>query len=135
MLGWWSLGWMLAGCARVPEPPSEGRLAPCWSSPNCVSTMADAADAQHYIAPVAAEALDGADALVDAVMALPGCAVTHSGPGEVLAECSTPSGVFTDDLHLVVVDGQLHARSSSRLGYGDLGVNRARLEALLSPYR
>ena len=30
----------------------EGRLAPPKSTPNCVSSQADAADAEHYIAPI-----------------------------------------------------------------------------------
>ena len=31
----------------------DGRFAPCKPSPNCVSSQADAADREHYIAPIA----------------------------------------------------------------------------------
>src|SRR5258708_16552623 len=31
----------------------DGRLAPCKRTPNCVSSQADPADAEHYIAPLA----------------------------------------------------------------------------------
>ena len=31
----------------------SGRLAPCKTSPNCVSSQADPKDEQHYIAPIA----------------------------------------------------------------------------------
>ena len=30
----------------------DGRLAPCKRSPNCVSSQADPADREHYIAPI-----------------------------------------------------------------------------------
>src|SRR6267143_5965072 len=31
----------------------DGRLAPCKRTPNCVSSQADPADREHYIAPIA----------------------------------------------------------------------------------
>ncbi|MEM1044073.1 MAG: DUF1499 domain-containing protein [Bacteroidota bacterium] len=44
------------------------------------------------------------------------------------------TGLFTDDLHLRVEPHQngavLHVRSASRVGLGDLGVNRRRVRAL-----
>jgi len=119
--------WFLFACSTVAPVPEGTQLAPCPSSPNCVSTMADPADAQHYHPSAPAPSVD---IVVQAIEALPGCVLEHRADDQLRAACSTPSGLFTDDLHVVVRDGTLHARSSSRMGYGDLGVNRARVEAL-----
>jgi uncharacterized protein (DUF1499 family) len=43
---------------------------------------------------------------------------------------TTPMLRFVDDLELQVGEGAVHVRSASRLGHGDHGVNRARVEAL-----
>ena len=127
---------MLLACAKVPPlPVGDGSLSACWSSPNCVSTQADPADATHYVAAVPAPAGLDTARLEVVVVQLPGCEVTDRGEGWVRAACHTPSGLFTDDLDVMLREGQVHARSSSRLGYGDLGVNRARVEALFAALR
>ena len=48
------------------------------------------------------------------------------------AECSSAFFGFTDDLefHLRPSEGLIAIRSAARLGYGDLGVNRKRLDHL-----
>lgn len=120
---------LLLSCAKVPDAPTT-QLPPCWSSPNCVSTQADPGDATHHIAPIdAPEGLD-LDAVAGTVGDLEGCAVTATGATWVRAECTLPSGLFTDDLDVLLDGGKVHVRSSSRLGYDDLGVNRKRAEAL-----
>ena len=50
------------------------------------------------------------------------------------AECRSALFGFVDDLelHLRASDGIIAVRSASRLGYGDLGVNRRRVESLRS---
>jgi uncharacterized protein (DUF1499 family) len=60
-----------------------------------------------------------------------GLLVTQS-PGYLYAQCSTRWLKFTDDVefYLVASAGAIHVRSASRIGHGDLGVNRARVEAL-----
>ena len=51
-------------------------------------------------------------------------------PGYLHAESQTALMRFTDDLEflLAVTEGVIHLRSASRIGYGDRGVNRARIE-------
>jgi uncharacterized protein (DUF1499 family) len=95
-----------------------------------VSTQAAQTDKVHYHPPQ--QARPGLDlaAIEVAVLQLPGCEVTHRDAEHLTAICHTPSGLFTDDLHVLLVDGTIHARSSSRIGYDDLGVNRERLTAL-----
>ncbi len=130
--------WLLIGCPGVPDAPAGGRLAACWSSPNCVSSQADPTDAQHHVAPLPvhgdpATALDRIGAVL---IALPGAASLQRSGHHLRIACDTPSGLYTDDVD-VLLDasaGVLHVRSSSRIGYGDLGANRARIERLRSDW-
>jgi uncharacterized protein (DUF1499 family) len=57
--------------------------------------------------------------------------VTQS-PDYLYAQCSTRWLKFTDDVefYLDASAGVIHVRSASRIGRSDLGVNRARVEAL-----
>ena len=116
----------------------NGRLAPCKRSPNCVSSQADRADAEHYIAPIAfkrttAEAMAAARRAIEAmerariVRAEPGGAANY-----LYSEFSSKLLGFVDDLELLYDEkaGVFHVRSASRLGRRDFGVNRARVEKL-----
>jgi uncharacterized protein (DUF1499 family) len=112
----------------------DGRLAPPRRTPNCVSSQADPADAEHYIAPIAFKggAADAMAAARKAVEAMRGSSVIRQEGNYLYAEYRTPLMKFVDDLELVFDDkaGLLHVRSSSRLGRRDFGVNRARVESL-----
>lgn len=119
----------LLACATVHPVPEGAVLAPCPSSPNCVSTQAPRDDAVHYVAPVPfSGSLDEVAVVVRDEL---GCDLLHSGPDYLHGSCTTRSGLFTDDLHVLLSDGRLHVRSASRLGYGDLGVNRRRVGRLV----
>jgi len=107
-------------------------LAPCPSSPNCVSS--DAKDSPHQV-PALQLALLAADAwrLVRAAVAgLPRTVAITETPDYLHAECSSAIFGFVDDLelHLRMAQGSIAVRSASRLGYGDMGVNRRRVENL-----
>jgi uncharacterized protein (DUF1499 family) len=112
----------------------DGRLAPPRRTPNCVSSQADPADAEHYIAPIAFKggAADAMAAARKAIEAMRGSSVIRQEGNYLYAEYRTPLMKFVDDLELVFDDkaGLLHVRSSSRLGRRDFGVNRARVESL-----
>jgi uncharacterized protein (DUF1499 family) len=62
----------------------------------------------------------------------PRTTIVKAEAGYLHAECSTRLLKFTDDLELWLDEPNqvIHVRSSSRLGRKDLGVNRARVEAL-----
>ena len=112
----------------------EGRLAPPKRSPNSVSSQADCADAEHYIAPIPFKGdAPAAMAVVrKAVEGMEGSTVIRQEAGYLYAEFRTRVMRFVDDVEFVF-DGKaglIHARSSSRLGRRDFGVNRARVEAL-----
>jgi uncharacterized protein (DUF1499 family) len=110
-------------------------LAPCPSSPNCVSSQAEPSDTEHYMEPVgytgsAVEALAAAAAVVEAA---PGARVTSRTDDRLDAVFTTRIFRFKDDVTFVVDDRSkmLHFRSASRVGRSDLGANRKRMTALL----
>jgi uncharacterized protein (DUF1499 family) len=111
---------------------TDGRLAPCRSTPNCVSSQADAADAEHYIAPIAFRG-SMAD-LRKAVESMERSSVIEAQANYLYAEYRTKLLRYVDDLELFYDPraGLVHVRSASRLGRRDFGFNRKRVEALRS---
>jgi uncharacterized protein (DUF1499 family) len=122
-------------CAGTP-PSSLGlhgaRLAACPSSPNCVSS--DAEDRAHFVAAfeLSQPAADAWRAARAAVESLARTRVIEVSGDYLHAECSSALFGFVDDLelHLRASEGIIAVRSASRLGYGDMGVNRRRVEQL-----
>ena len=109
---------------------TDGRLAPPKRTPNCVSSQADPADAEHYIAPLA---FRGDFRKVEqAVAAMPGATIVKRDGNYLYAEYRTPLMRFVDDVELLhdAAAGIVHVRSASRLGRRDFGVNRKRIETL-----
>ena len=120
------------GCAS--HPTAEGKampLAPCPNKPNCVSSLAP--DDDHRVAPYAISGgAKGWAAVRDAVAAMPRTAIVEERPNYVHAECRSRIFRFVDDLEVErnAAGDRVDVRSASRLGYGDMGVNRARVESL-----
>ena len=112
----------------------DGRLAPPKSSPNSVSSQADPADAEHYIAPIPFKgAVPAAMAAVrKAVEGMTDSTIIRHDGNYLYAEYRTKVMRFVDDVEFVYDEkaGLIHVRSTSRLGRRDWGVNRARVEAL-----
>ena len=115
----------------------DSRLAPCPSSPNCVSS--DDADPGHRIPPLeftipAGEAWRAARS---AVAGLARTKIVTDTDDYLHAECSSAFFGFVDDLelHLRPADHLIAVRSAARLGHGDFGVNRRRVENLRSSLR
>ena len=112
----------------------DGKLAPPKSSPNSVSSQADAADAEHYIAPIPfkGDALAAIAAVRKAVESMNGATVIRHEGNYLYAEYRTKVMRFVDDVEFVFDEkaGLIHVRSASRLGRRDFGVNRARVEAV-----
>ena len=108
----------------------DGRLAACKRTPNCVSSQADAADREHYIAPITFRG-SAAD-LRRAVESMTRATVVKSERDYLYAEYRTRLMRYVDDLELYYDEkqGLVHVRSASRLGRRDFGVNRDRVEAL-----
>jgi uncharacterized protein (DUF1499 family) len=112
----------------------DGRLAPPKRSPNSVSSQADPADAEHYIAPIPfkGDAAAAMAAVRKAVEGMEGSTVIRQEGGYLYAEYRTKVMRFVDDVEFQfdAAAGLIHVRSTSRLGRRDFGVNRARVEAL-----
>jgi uncharacterized protein (DUF1499 family) len=129
---------LLTGCATMSgselDLTEEGRLPPCPSTPNCVSSDADPSDGTHYIEPLKIDG-DSDDAwqrLVDYVENESAYTIVEQRENYLRAEARTKILRFVDDVifHLRPEEGVIAMRSSSRLGYSDLGKNRRRLETL-----
>jgi uncharacterized protein (DUF1499 family) len=110
----------------------DGRLAPCKRSPNCVSSQAEPADREHYIAPIAFRG-SMAD-LRKAVESMARSTIIAAERSYLYAEYRTALMRYVDDLELFYDEaaGLVHVRSASRLGRRDFGVNRQRVEKLRS---
>lgn len=115
----------------------EGRLAPCPPRPNCVCS--DARDASHRVEALQLhpDARDVWEGVREAVARMPRTRIVAEADGYLHAECESRLLGFVDDLelHLRPDQGVVAVRSASRLGYSDMGVNRARVESLRSELR
>lgn len=125
----------LIGCAG--ERPNNlgargGILAPCPSSPNCVSSQAE--DDHHRIAPLVFSGdPDAAFARLKRVLAgRSDTNIVDDSPDYLRVELRTT--LFVDDGEFLLDRAKkvIHVRSASRLGYSDLGKNRSRLEEIRS---
>lgn len=130
---------------RTAPPPelgtAGGNLRPCPESPNCVETR-DGADEAHRMDALTASAGpqgDGdtaAEAALDRVAAiiddLPRARVTDRRGSYLAVEVRSRIFGFRDDVEFLVDEeaGVIHFRSASRLGYSDMGANRARMEEI-----
>ncbi len=112
----------------------DGRLARPKSTPNCVSSQADPADAEHYIAPIVFKGDPAAamSAMRGAVESMHDATIIRAEGGYLYAEYRSKLMRFVDDVEFFYDDkaGLIHVRSASRLGRRDFGVNRARVESL-----
>ena len=130
-LAWMGLLAWVACAAPVPENlgTHDGRLAPCPSSPNCVST--EAGDDRHGTDPfvLALPAASAWQQVPEVVASLPGTVVVTATDVYLHAESTTPLMHFVDDLELLLLadSGRIAVRSASRTGWSDMGANRERV--------
>ena len=108
-----------------PVPPElgvdQGKLAACETPAHCARAVWSVGD------PVAA-----LDTLTPALAGMPRVEVVSREPTYLHATAASALFGFVDDVELFadVPHGELQARSVSRLGDSDLGVNARRLDAL-----
>lgn len=128
-MAWFAPGLLAAALALfhlVGPAPADlgvrgGRLAPCPTPAHCARAEWPVGDPDAALA-----------ALVPVVEALPRSAVLERAEGYLHATVASAFFGFVDDLELHADPGRglLEARSVSRLGDSDLGVNGRRLETL-----
>lgn len=111
---------------------ADKKLPPCPSSPNCVSSQA--ADDGHFIEPfkILADADEAWVALKQALLSQSRTVITNETANTLHAEATSLVFRFVDDVDAILDrDAKtIHIRSASRIGYGDFGVNRRRIETL-----
>jgi len=107
-------------------------LAPCPSSPNCVSTRAQGA--RHRMSPILfrGPAVEAQERLRRIVEGMARATITDDRPGYLAASFRSRVFGFVDDAEFVVdgEKGEIHFRSAARTGYYDFGVNRSRMEKI-----
>jgi uncharacterized protein (DUF1499 family) len=112
----------------------DGKLAACKRTPNCVSSQADPADKEHYVAPIAVhgDAQEVIGEVRATVESMDGARVIREMPGYLYAEYRSRLLRFVDDVEFAYDEKAqvLHLRSASRVGRRDFGVNRERVEAI-----
>jgi len=125
---------MVLSCAsRGKQPPglSDGHLAPCPGSPNCVSS--EESDSNHFTQPFVFEGeASAAWATLRQVIGQRGGIIVQDDGEYLWATFTSRLFRFVDDteFRLDAENHLIHVRSASRVGYSDLGVNRKRVEAL-----
>lgn len=104
----------------------NGSLSPCASPAHCARVDWTVADPEAAL-----------KSLVPVVAATPRTEIVEQGNGYLHATASSALFGFVDDLELYADSsrGVLQARSVSRLGDSDLGVNAGRLKALADQLR
>ena len=113
---------------------NAGKFAPPSWKPNCVSSTVDKSDEKHIIAPITHTG-SGSDAwkkLLGIVKSNPRVNVVSETANYLYAEFKSAGMGYVDDVEFALDDkaGVIQVRSASRLGIRDLGVNRARVEAI-----
>jgi uncharacterized protein (DUF1499 family) len=70
------------------------------------------------------------------IQAMPNSTLITNQPGYIHAEFRSPTMGFIDDIEFYFDEnaGLIQFRSASRLGYGDMGVNRNRMEEIRNAF-
>lgn len=110
----------------------SGRLAPCPSSPNCVSSYSQ--DAEHGIASLSydSEPIMAIANLKQIIESMSGTNIVKEDDDYLYAEFTSKIMGFVDDVEFYLDKdaNAIQVRSASRLGELDLGVNRDRVEII-----
>ncbi|NHQ59294.1 DUF1499 domain-containing protein [Chlorobium sp. BLA1] len=129
----------LSGLWPQPEVSPQlvnGKLRPCPPTPNCVSS--ESSDLVHRIDPLPfSGSPEEAMARLKKVVKEKGGTVQHEEHWYIWSIFTVPVFGFIDDVEfrLSPEERVIHLRSSSRLGFSDLGVNRARVEELRKAFQ
>jgi uncharacterized protein (DUF1499 family) len=124
---------LLIGACSTPQlGTSNGMFQACSFAPHCVSSTES--DPQKYIAPIVVSSPQEWQRLQQLVLAIPRTKIAVQNVNYLHAVTSTDIMHYKDDVELLYSPAKnaVDIRSSSRVGYYDFGINRARLEQLRS---
>jgi uncharacterized protein (DUF1499 family) len=111
-------------------------LAPCPSSPNCVSTQST--NPEKYIQPLpyAANADKSRSIVRSIIESMPRSIIVEEKEHYIHAEFRSLIFRFVDDVEFLFDDEgkTIHFRSAARTGYSDFGVNRRRMQHISERY-
>ena len=116
-------------------PDDTPQLRACSDSPNCVCSCDSRADFSIDPVAVTGDPSEFWNHCLDALQKQPGFSrILESGDGYIHALFRTPIMRYPDDVEMLLdTENQVvHIKSSSRVGYSDLGANRRRLESLVA---
>jgi uncharacterized protein (DUF1499 family) len=131
---------LLQGCSSIMPNlgVSNGKLAVCPDSPNCVSSQAQAEDT-HYIEPIVLKgsSVEAHDKVLTVLESLKRVKVVVNEADYIHAEFTSAIFRFVDDVEFLFSEERsgevvIDIRSASRVGHSDFGVNRKRMEAIRS---
>lgn len=126
-------GLLLSACSGTPAEnlgAHDGKLAPCPSSPNCVSSQASDADHQIAPLPLLGDVQNTRETLLKLINGQPSARLVEQNTLYLRAEYTSDLLRFVDDVEFLIAADAVQVRSASRVGYSDLGVNRKRIEQL-----
>ncbi|HTI68852.1 MAG TPA: DUF1499 domain-containing protein [Candidatus Limnocylindria bacterium] len=116
---------------------TDGQLTPCPARPNCVCSM-DPEAKSGPITPLAftGDPTEALQRLKKAVLTLPRMRLIEESQGYLRFEATSRIFRFRDDVEFLLDEKAqvIHVRSASRVGYGDMGVNRARVEKIRAKF-
>lgn len=129
---------LMSATARRPSAlgVTDGRLAHCPDTPNCVSTQTDRADCRMEPMPIVGDPANALSRLRTVLSAMPRTRIVTTDDNYLHAECTSALFRFVDDVEFFVDREQrvIHFRSASRVGKSDLGVNRQRMQAIAQAF-
>ncbi len=126
------IGGLTAGTRPNNIGVTDGKLAACPASPNCV--VSQGADEEHAIAPIAytTDRQTARQNLADILGVVPRTKVITQSDDYILAESESRLMGFVDENEFYFPKGErvIQVRAAARLGESDLGVNRRRIEQI-----
>ncbi|RWZ55284.1 DUF1499 domain-containing protein [Halobacillus fulvus] len=114
----------------------DGKLAPCPSSPNCVSTQAEDDSKKMAPLPFVGDLKETKDHVSALLKEMDRTEVENETERYLHAVVTSKLMKFKDDVEFYFdeEEGLVHFRSASRVGYSDMGVNRKRMESFTTSY-
>ena len=125
---------VFAGVSPTNIGVTNGKLAVCASTPNCVNSQAVASDTEHAIKPIqiGGGTMPRIADLKLVVRSMPRSTIIKETNNYLYVEFTSKLMGFVDDVEFYFDDDGkfIQVRSASRLGESDLGVNRQRIEEI-----
>jgi len=127
---------LVMGCSASEIGLGEKGLKSCPASPNCVVSTGE--DADHLIAPIPylSDRKSARERILGIVSGMEGSRIITDRPEYLHVEFRSRIMKFVDDVEFWFPENEknIHVRSAARVGYSDLGVNRARMEQIRTLY-